>query len=153
MVISSPKASNARSCLPWPCAIHHISGHILASSGKTGSHKPWASDPLYPAPHYSLSYWSSILIAWHGSWVLLSAEWSQIWALWHSTCRSMWPPLPQSPDTYPSPRVQGYLGSPYVKWASSNGSLHILPMLSSQSYMMELSGELLLFIPEAERPW
>lgn len=83
MAISSPKASNARSCLPWPCAIHHISGHILGSSGKTGSNKPWASDPLYPAPHYALNYWSSILIAWHGSWLLLSAEWSQIWTLWH----------------------------------------------------------------------
>jgi len=85
----------------------------------------------------------------------------QTWTLTYSTCRR-WPPrssfLCQMPQWQ---RRSSFSWIPWLpeedfgptKWTGRKGSPYILHMVAPLSYTMELTGELLLFIPQLRFPW
>ena len=132
-----------------------------------GSHKPWAYDPPYPVAHYALGPGSNTLQAQHSHQGLLAAGQKQIWALWHipPTGRHG-PPLFSHSDVMVLEEVTP-LPNPLCTWRpvwiqlseSNRSSTLLTPIWSLMDklaiqwtaswplHVLELTGDLLLFIP------
>lgn len=129
-----------------------IIGHIICCPGNRGFLRPWACDPPYLAVHYVLGNGGSILQAWHGSRGLLATtRWSQTQALWHMYQQGGRLPYLQSlamvlEDVIPFQISWLPEKTIWSNLVNNNGISWSLQMTWPPLYMMELSGELLIFM-------